>query len=99
MSEERLHQVVGEMALYKMSPGGDNHLVPKGDTLYVCDLKVPYTHFMVDLREPASSIGAVHAAAGADPTADTGSGVDGHAAATATTAIPALVWPIARRMA
>ncbi|WP_161795418.1 peptidoglycan-binding domain-containing protein [Xanthomonas sp. MUS 060] len=38
MSEERLHQVVGEMALYKMSPGGDNHLVPKGDTLYVCDL-------------------------------------------------------------
>ncbi|WP_045737933.1 hypothetical protein [Xanthomonas sp. MUS 060] len=39
-----------------MSPGGDNHLVPKGDTLYVCDLKVPYTHFMVDLREPAPSV-------------------------------------------
>ncbi|WP_082065180.1 peptidoglycan-binding protein [Xanthomonas sp. MUS 060] len=96
MSEERLHQVVGEMALYKMSPGGDNHLVPKGDTLYVCDLKVPYTHFMVDLREPAGAVGAVHAPTCANRAADTGSGVDSHAAATATTAV---VWPIARRMA
>ncbi|WAT15215.1 peptidoglycan-binding domain-containing protein [Xanthomonas fragariae] len=58
MSEERLHQVVGKMALYDMSPGGNNQFAVKGDTLYVIDLDACYNRFSLDLREPAPSMQA-----------------------------------------
>ncbi|WP_208588510.1 peptidoglycan-binding domain-containing protein [Xanthomonas fragariae] len=58
MSEERLHQVVGQMALYDMSPGGNNQFAVKGDTLYVIDLDACYNRFSLDLREPAPSMQA-----------------------------------------
>ncbi|WP_158250762.1 peptidoglycan-binding protein [Xanthomonas albilineans] len=56
MSEERMHQLVGKMALQGMTTEGKNDFAVKGDTLYGCNLDVPYNHFMLDLREPAPSV-------------------------------------------
>ncbi|WP_082061908.1 peptidoglycan-binding protein [Xanthomonas sp. GPE 39] len=56
VSEERMHQLVGKMALQGMNTGGKNDFVVKGDTLYGRNLDVPYNHFMLDMSEPAPSV-------------------------------------------
>ncbi|WP_230596884.1 peptidoglycan-binding protein [Xanthomonas albilineans] len=56
MSEERMHQLVGKMAVQGMTTEGKNDFAVKGDTLYAREFDVPYNHFMLDLREPAPSV-------------------------------------------
>ncbi|WP_080934264.1 peptidoglycan-binding protein [Xanthomonas albilineans] len=53
---ERMHQLVGKMAVQGMTTEGKNDFAVKGDTLYAREFDVPYNHFMLDLREPAPSV-------------------------------------------
>ncbi|WP_045738487.1 hypothetical protein [Xanthomonas sp. MUS 060] len=96
MSEERLHQVVGKMAIYDMTPAGKNDFVVKGDIFEGCDIDVCYKHFTLDLREPAPSVQSTLQQVQNQQQVQEADRVDGHAAAAK---IRAFVWPIARPMA